>query len=1806
MATSSRSLSDLRRQRGQDLAALNRVRRRGLVLLEINGTRAELWSILKELDDALRKLQDSNWNYFDRISDDEFERERAERYEEDATDKCTELQDMILARLRDEQNDASIHDRKTMAAKSELGTAYGSVESSSDVTRQRKGNEDENIRSDSSEDEQRRLRQNTKRNYESTHERYSDISEPRFNEDEAQSRIDNEKRRHMRTNENHRNSTPMFRQCLPRLELVTFSGDVSDWPRWYSLFKSLVDEQPLSTDEKMAHLQNSVTGLARHTIGGMLYDGGLYHDALAALKDRFGRDEDIIHANLSRVFAAPSPTYLDPRSLEQFHGALHCAVTVLQNMGYEGDLCSTENLRRAVQKLPSEMKRDWGEYAIDLHKPNLIHLDKWLQRQVRIALNYAAVSNASARRMTMLADTHRVLKNNRTTLTTEASAAVPRYCPCCKSGIHQLDECSSFIQMNVRARAQFVFANRRCFSCLKKGHLARYCRHKEECGINGCDQNHHKLLHDESRETEEENQEQRAVACLQKNQRTLLQIVPVRVLGPEGRSQKTLALLDPGSQTSLCANTLVKNLRLSGTDTHLTLKHIGGTGPSRRSKKFQLRLRPLTGEDDEEILVSEAFSVPGVNIRTPTISARDMSRWKHLQDLPIPDCTQGKIEVLLGANVLEAVLQKEVRVGDVGQPVAIRTAFGWTITGSVTDFIPETTREVMCIEHTDGDEQLVEIIRQWWATESFGTLSGADNSSREDTIAQALLESTAKKCGDRYEVGILWRNPEVTMPQNKIMAVRRLQSLEKNLLRHPEKAKAYQEAVQSYIEKGHARKVPKEELNGNSSRKRWFLPHHAVTNPKKKKIRVVFDAAAVYHGKSLNSELLKGPDLLQNLTGILLRFRQEKIALVADIEEMFHQIRIIEDDQPAMSFLWRNLDTFREPEVYQMTVSVFGMKCSPAIASYVLRKTAEDHYDGTLLSAAAVLAVKQNFYMDDLLRSESDVETAVKLQREVTRLVARGGFRLTKWVSNSAEVLRQIDVVERAHPDPEAYTDDMHQERALGCVWFPSRDVLGIPSQICVTSLTKRGLLQGVASIFDPLGIVSPFTLKAKLLIQRLWALKYAWDDQLTGDELEECEHWLSQAKHLREVLIPRCFKGLLECELYRSELHVFCDASENGFAAVAYIRIISAQGKQTSSFAMSRARLAPLKQLTIVRLELQAAVLAVRLADTIKREMTYTFDETVFWSDSKIVLHYIQNESRRFHTFVANRVSEIHGSSKVEEWRHISGKDNPADVGSRGTSLSKLKDLKVWWRGPAFLEVDRDKWPIRSSVTPDLDPADVEVKVPPVVVAVLYTNTQRKLLDTERFSSYTKYRRIFAWVIRFVEKLKAKKKQTEIPNSSFLSSAEMEKAELHILREDQMCHVPGVTHMSPYVDPQGILRVGGRLGRAPVPHPAKHPIIMSPRSDLTRLIVRDIHERLMHSGLQHTLNEFRLRFWMPKARGAIKKIIYGCSYCRNRRSRPTAPLMSDLPDVRFDQSCPFSSVGIDYFGPLLVRKFRKTEKRFVLLVTCLATRALHLELAAGLDTDSFLLALRRFIARRGKPKIICSDRGTNFVGGEKEIRNEIETWNEAQITDYLSQRHIEWKWNPPASPHMGGVWERLVASVKRALRVVLGSQCVAEDVLHTTLVEVEYMLNGRPLTYVSSDERDPEALTPNHFLLGSSDTGAGLPPGVFSERDLSGTRRWRQAQLLTDQVWKRWRKEYLPTLLSRQKWQSETDNLQLGAVVLIVDENTPRGLWPLARVVKVYPSTDGRVRSADVKTANGVYRRPVNKLCLLEAPSND
>lgn len=579
----------------------------------------------------------------------------------------------------------------------------------------------------------------------------------------------------------------------------------------------------------------------------------------------------------------------------------------------------------------------------------------------------------------------------------------------------------------------------------------------------------------------------------------------------------------------------------------------------------------------------------------------------------------------------------------------------------------------------------------------------------------------------------------------------------------------------------------------------------------------------------------------------------------------------------------------------------------------------------------------------------------------------------------------------------------------------------------------------------------------------------------------------------------------------------------------------------------------------------------------------------------------------------------------------------NPADLASRGLKTKLFLGNEVWISGPSFLVQPEETWPGIPEGLGEPPSEDPELKVSGAIVSVEKEEDDALTGLINRSSSWTRLIRVMSWILRLKTLLLRIRKKREVvvqslpsltqpdvpgkeihddkPRHGCLSVEEIKEAELEIIKfcqkrrfpEEFSClqkgeYVKGSSHiykLSPILD-EGVLRVGGRLSKAAMPEESKHPAIIAKDLHISDLIIQHIHQEVGHGGRNHVLSRLRQRYWIPSASVIIRKILARCVVCRRLHGAVGQQQMADLPIDRVSaDEPPFSYVGVDYFGPFDIKRGRSLVKRYGVIFTCLAVRAVHIEVASSLDTDSFINALRRFIARRGQIKELRSDNGTNFVGAEREPKRAMDEWNLGQITDALSYKGIKWTFNPPTGSHHGGTWERLIRSIRKILNSTLRTQNLDEEGLHTVLCEVESILNSRPLTKESTDSNDLEALTPNHLLLLKSKPS--LPPGLFHKEDSYARRRWKQVQYISDLFWKRWTKEYLPQLQERQKWTKIKRNFVPGDIVIIVDDTAPRNSWIVGRITETVPDQRGLVRQVKIKTRTSTLCRPVTKICLLQ-----
>jgi len=732
-----------------------------------------------------------------------------------------------------------------------------------------------------------------------------------------------------------------------------------------------------------------------------------------------------------------------------------------------------------------------------------------------------------------------------------------------------------------------------------------------------------------------------------------------------------------------------------------------------------------------------------------------------------------------------------------------------------------------------------------------------------------------------------------------------------------------------------------------------------------------------------------------------------------------------------------------------------------------------------------------------------------------------------------------------------------------------------------------------------------------------VWETGVDWDEEVPESVADEWSLWSSQLKSLSQVHIPRCYFPK-EVEIVSMQLHGYSDASERAYAAVTYLRLTDTRGGVHVSLVASKTKVAPIKRLTIPRLELCGAYLLSKLLDHVRQTLGIPIENIHAWTDSTIVLNWLDGNPRRFKVYVGNRISFILDRIPPNRWKHVPGEQNPADCASRGLLPCELVNHDLWWNGPEWLTSSPSNWPRQPQLT--LDESDTEL-VNTCHLASVETN--RPLFPLDRFSFYLKIVRVTAWVMRFLHNCRVSSVNTEATQTlSPLTVQEITRAENHWLSFSQAAcfgkeienlrmkkSIPSsspLTRLHPFLDSNGLLRVSGREQKSNLAYSTMHPVILSGKHMLTKSIIQFEHTRLMHAGITLLSSSLNSKYHIVGGRKAIRTVTRSCVICLRRSKKPEPQQMGQLPIERVTPDIVFENVGVDYAGPIYTKHgyVRKPTivKSYVCVFVSLSVKAVHLELVSDLTSDCFISALRRFVARRGKPKLLWSDHGSNFVGAKRDLKELVKFLNsqmaQKDISEFCTTQHIEWKFIPERAPHFGGLWESAVRSMKYHFKRVVSDVKLTFEECYTVLTQIEACMNSRPLVALPCDGDGIDVLTPGHFLIGRPIES--LPDPSFSYRPVSLLRRWDLCQNLIRQFWERWRQEYLTSLRAYNKWHKPSRNIQVNDIVILQDANLVPTKWPLGRVVKTFHGEDRLVRVVDVKTQSGVYRRPVTKVALL------
>lgn len=1409
---------------------------------------------------------------------------------------------------------------------------------------------------------------------------------------------------------------------LPDREIPVFDGDALHYRTFIKAFEQCIERNTTMVDDRLYYLQQYTKGQPRSLVTSFLHMDPTvgYMEAKKQLEFQFGNRFKIASAFMTKALNWPVIKPEDGTGLRSYALFLRSCYHTMQDIDGLRELENSTNLRQIASKLPFRLRDKWRVNVCNMQdqdkRVTYKDLVEFIEKQSRTMLDpvFGDLSSSSTvetktvflkpkpqtvgskpRDRASFATTvvHVPGTRNNECKQKTNSTAFERPCLFCEKN-HTFEHCELFQSRPNTERIEYMKTNGMCFGCLTKGHVSRTCKKKMTC--EKCSLSHPTILHilrDKQKDDRRDDHvlpASSAMVSVKDDMHTgetrecTLAIVPVKVkMFNSDKIIHTYAFLDPGSSATFCADSLKRKLNAPGKNCKILLRTMGQERPVSSSVVSGLEISNMTGQTFHKL--PEVYTQTKLPVSKHHIPKQDsINKWKYLHEVKIPQ-VDADIELLVGTNAAKLMEPWKIINSRGSGPYAVKTPLGWVLNGLMQETTCEAKGIHSCaVVNRISVANLNDLLIQQYQHD-FPELKAEEKTemSIADKRFMSIMESSKELRNGHYYLPLPFKDNDVTMPSNYQQAQQRVLSLKRKLERNAHYHKEYTTFLESVIEKGYAETVPSDELKGESGTV-WYMPHHGVHHPKKGTLRVVFDCSASFQGISLNSKLIQGPNLTSNLVGVLLRFRQEPIALMADIESMFHQVRVADRHVNFLRFLWwPNGDTSQPLREYRMTVHIFGATSSPSCASFALRQTAEDFKD--FFSRETMETIKCNFYVDDCLKSVTTEADAIMMCKELESACAMGGFRLHKWISNSRNVLMSIPQADRAKEvkDLDLESSDLPVERSLGIQWHVERDQLTFAVSLKDQPCTRRGILSIIASVYDPLGFICPFVLTAKSILQDLCRQNYAWDKELQAHYVQMWQEWLTGLSHIRELVVSRCMKPMNFGQVTSAQLHHFSDASEGGYGCVSYLRLENAEENVHISFLMGKARVAPLKHMTMPRLELTAAVLAVRMDKLIKTELQLILESSVFWSDSTSVLKYIKNENKRFKTFVANRVSTIRELTKVQQWRHIGTKLNPADCASRGLRASALLHSTTWLDGPDFLKLQECEWPNSDFVPQQCGDDDVEVKRDVVVMATIANEQNPTHVFIQYHSKWSKLLRAVAWMLKLKnvllhlsqkrkemmlnvnvkdsdeskpcqmkEQMQVSKKCINVQPISLddLKTAEhavIQFAQIECYSEEIETLQKGDTYVSRQstirkLDPLlkgGLLHTGGRLSRMAMPEDQKHPVILPKHHHVSKLVLKQVHEQLGHCGRNHMLSKLRQRYWIPAANALARKICSECVLCKRQHSNLGEQKMADLPKERLTPDLPpFSFVGADYFGPITVKRGRSDVKRYGVIFTCLTT----------------------------------------------------------------------------------------------------------------------------------------------------------------------------------------------------------------------------------------------------------------------------
>ncbi|XP_011883842.1 PREDICTED: uncharacterized protein LOC105570992 [Vollenhovia emeryi] len=1212
----------------------------------------------------------------------------------------------------------------------------------------------------------------------------------------------------------HTSATPSFfhHARLPRIDLPKFNGSPADWLSFKDLFSSLVVDNPtLTLVERLQYLKTSLTGSASHLLKNTTLTADNFQKAWDALIAFYENKRLLVNAALHSLLSLKRMTRESAAEMEQLYTNVMQIYRTLETLKRPVQSWDDFLVFIAVQRLDAESVKAW-EHTLGLSKepPTWNQFSEFLVTRL-LSLQAFEKSRMSKPQSQGTVKSHFQGKGKDNTNKTVS-------CAICGSN-HYVSSCPQYTSKTVLQRLAIINKFKLCFNCLGS-HRAAVCRITKRC--QKCGHKHHTTIHqtkpvasdpgtnkstDSSEKTSKPSDAHVLHSSKEKTTTTsvLLATAQVTIVNSSGETAKARALVDQGSEITLISERLVQLLRLPRVKSSISLVGVGAQKSNQTKGLVSFQMRPHF-KSKSEYRVS-AHILHKLTGSIPSIST-DKKMWPHIQNLQLADndfTSPEHIDLILGADVYAQILEEGVMKGDANSPIAQRTSLGWIISGP--SGINTLSNKVQGY-HISLDSQLYELIHRFWDVEEIPSITPSLLSPEDLDCEQHFLSTHTRDDQGRYIVRLPFKHPPENLGDSKSKAFRVINGLSRKLESDPEYSTLYFDFLKEYEQMQHMTRV----LDSQSEPPiAYYLPHHGVKREGSSttKLRVVFNGSSRSStGWSLNDILHTGAKLQVDLLNVLLWFRQFRYVFSSDVEKMYRQIKIHKADWDFQRILW--MDTFNKISTYQLTTVTYGLACAPFLA---LRSLDQLIADEGAKFPLAVPVLQRGRYVDDIFGGGDFISEAQEIAKQTNQLCMAGGFPLHKWVSNNPDVLQSIPT-NKQDGSSSFQIEDHTMTNALGLCWKPLTDTFHFTMELTSTSLiTKRSVLSSIAKLFDPLGLVSPVIIKAKILMQELWSIKLGWDDPLPLDVATKWKKFVEQLHDLPHLEFPRWLGTRKD---HVMEIHGFCDASQRAMCAAVYIRVISNCGEITTNIVYSKTKVAPLKRLTIPRLELSGAVILVKLVTRILLVWKLESPSIYLWTDSALTYTWINNHPSRWKDYIHNRVCFIQESLPHAIWRFVPGTENPADCATRGLTPNQLSQHSTWWTGPPWLQLSPSSWPQTPQSPKQGD--NLEERAPQVSVATQVKSTEPWTL-IDRYSSITRLLRITAWCRRSVARFQRSSDNSTGP----LTTHELEASKIYWVKTIQQSHFQrelsilskgdvlprsnSLLRLTPIMDSRGLLR---------------------------------------------------------------------------------------------------------------------------------------------------------------------------------------------------------------------------------------------------------------------------------------------------------------------------------------------------------------------------------------------------------------